>query len=287
VQHTDYPALYLSSDALSLSSQKLFFAALFGHLFLLTVAAIISVINSSCAEMAILQSVVLLGALGSSIFLFVKKPERLWYSGRAVAESIKTVTWRFVTRAEPFNVAEGPARTHFRETLKLIVNQNHEVAKSVNKNLDGALVSQVMLDLHRADLKTRRSAYLSFRIGEQHQWYARKAEFNRKRASGFFIALILVNIAGVIFAVAKIKYTNAPYWPTDAFLTIAAGILTWTQAKKFSEQAASYALTASEITLIKDQFESAETEDEFSKFVGDAENAFSREHTQWAARKDT
>jgi hypothetical protein len=27
-------------------------------------------------------------------------------------------------------------------------------------------------------------------------------------------------------------------------------------------------------------------EDEFSVFVGDAENAFSREHTQWVARKD-
>lgn len=29
-----------------------------------------------------------------------------------------------------------------------------------------------------------------------------------------------------------------------------------------------------------------ETDEKFSVFVGDAENAFSREHTQWVARKD-
>jgi len=28
------------------------------------------------------------------------------------------------------------------------------------------------------------------------------------------------------------------------------------------------------------------TDQELSKFIGDAENAFSREHTQWIVRKD-
>ena len=50
--------------------------------------------------------------------------------------------------------------------------------------------------------------------------------------------------------------------------------------------AASYALAAHEIGLIKEQSLLPDTPEKFSLFVGDAENAFSREHTQWVARKD-
>ena len=59
------------------------------------------------------------------------------------------------------------------------------------------------------------------------------------------------------------------------------------QAKRFSELAASYALAAHEISLIADQALTPATAYDFSVFVGDAENAFSREHTQWVARKDS
>ena len=63
MNNTDYTALYQSADALSLSSQKVFFRMLFGHLFFLVAAAVISVINSTSPEVAIVQALVLLGAL--------------------------------------------------------------------------------------------------------------------------------------------------------------------------------------------------------------------------------
>jgi len=47
----------------------------------------------------------------------------------------------------------------------------------------------------------------------------------------------------------------------------------------------SYALASYEINLILNQINSVNTESEFSKYVDDSENAFSREHTQWIARK--
>ena len=58
------------------------------------------------------------------------------------------------------------------------------------------------------------------------------------------------------------------------------------QAKRFTELSASYALTAHEITLIREQADELKKDEHLSTFVGDAENAFSREHTQWEARKD-
>lgn len=59
------------------------------------------------------------------------------------------------------------------------------------------------------------------------------------------------------------------------------------QAKRFTELSTSYALTANEIALIREDAYGLEEDVELSKFVGDAENAFSREHTQWEARKDS
>lgn len=47
-------------------------------------------------------------------------------------------------------------------------------------------------------------------------------------------------------------------------------ILTCTQAKRFSELAASYALAAHEISTIKSQSKNILTENDFSSFVSDA-----------------
>jgi hypothetical protein len=57
------------------------------------------------------------------------------------------------------------------------------------------------------------------------------------------------------------------------------------QIKKFSELSSAYSLTAHEIGIIEDRIDEADTEDEFSDFVNEAELAFSREHTQWLARQ--
>lgn len=114
----------------------------------------------------------------------------------------------------------------------------------------------------------------------------KKAAFNRRMSRYFFWALIGVNSIAVLCAVLRMVYVDQPFWPTDILVAIAASVLSWMQAKRFSELAASYALAAHEIGLIKEQSLLPDTPEKFSLFVGDAENVFSREHTQWVARKD-
>ncbi|NKC17160.1 MAG: SLATT domain-containing protein [Gammaproteobacteria bacterium] len=60
---------------------------------------------------------------------------------------------------------------------------------------------------------------------------------------------------------------------------------TWLQAKKHNELNSSYSLAIHEIGIIKGKAEFVETEEQFSDFVMSSENAFSKEHTQWVARK--
>jgi hypothetical protein len=135
-------------------------------------------------------------------------------------------------------------------------------------------------------LEDRRATYAACRIKDQLTWYAKKAAFNRKMSNGFFWALIVTNGIAVLCAILRVTFVTVPFWPTDIFVATAASLLSWMQAKRFSELASSYALAAHEIGLIREQSLQPSTDEQLSLFVGDAENAFSREHTQWVARKD-
>jgi hypothetical protein len=286
MQSKDYPSIYCSADELSLSSQKRFFLALKAHLVLLVFAAILSLINVSGSLVATLQLVTLLSVLFCSIYLFCMRPDRIWYAGRAVAESIKTITWRYISRAEPFQGDDANARTHFSKSLKAIIDQNAKIFSAVTTRLDAPQITPVMEEMRNQPLKTRWNIYMQNRVGEQLAWYAKKALLNKKMSNHFFGILILVNAIAVCCAILRIIFAEQPFWPTDIFVATAASLLGWMQAKRFSELSASYALTAHEINLIKEQSAPPNTEQDFSLFVGDTENAFSREHTQWAARRD-
>lgn len=286
MQEQDFPALYRSANDISIKSQKNFFLALKCHLVFLVIAAILSVVSIPHWVVAVLQVISLLGALACSIYLFGKRPDRDWYAGRAVAESIKTITWRYVCCAEPFQDGDAVARSHFQQKLQAIVNQNRELAKTLTKHLDEPQISNRMTALRTKSLEQRKTYYANLRIKDQLTWYAKKSVFNRRCSAGFFWALIIVNTIAVIVAVFRVKFIAVPFWPTDIFVASAACLLSWMQAKRFSELAASYALTAHEIGLIREQSMESTTNEEFSMFVGDSENAFSREHTQWIARRD-
>ncbi len=286
IQEQDFPALYRSADDLSLKSQRHFFRALRAHLVTLVVAAIFSIISIPHWSVAAAQLLALLCALGCSIYLFAMRPDRIWYAGRAVAESIKTITWRYVCQAEPFQGDNITARNDFQQTLKQIVEQNREVCQLLTENLDGQQFTPKMEQMRAQPLEERRATYADCRIKDQLTWYAKKAAFNRRMSQYFFWILIGVNIIAVICAALRMIYIELAFWPTDVFVAIAASILSWMQAKRFSELAASYTLASHEIGLIKEQSLLPDTHEKFSLFVGDAENAFSREHTQWVARKD-
>lgn len=282
----EFPSLYRSADELSLASQRHFFLALKLHLITLVIAAGLSIVSIPHWSVAVFQLIVLLTALSCSIYMFAMRPDRLWYAGRAVAESIKTISWRYVCRAEPYQGDDTSARNDFRKTLKAIVDQNKEVCQALTKYLDGVQITPTMDEVRGKSLEERQNIYALSRVADQLTWYAKKASFNRCMSKTFFWILIFVNAVAVGCAIFRIVYPGQSFWPTDVFVAAAASLLSWMQAKRFSEQAASYALAANEIGFIKEQASLTRGEKEFSDFVGDAENAFSREHTQWIARKD-
>ncbi|MDO8777690.1 MAG: DUF4231 domain-containing protein [Burkholderiaceae bacterium] len=286
MQEDDFPALYKSANALSGRAQATFFGVLGSHLVLLVVAAILSVINLPVWQAAYLQALVMIAALGCTIFLFTIRPDKSWYAARALAESIKTMTWRYTCRAEPFHIGDDGARALFAQKLKSALKQNIDLAGKLTEHLEADQITAAMEIGRSGDLEARKLSYRDNRIVDQLKWYSGKSKTNGIVAFWCFCALIALNFTAIVFALGKIQWPTVSIWPTDIFIAAGACLLTWMQAKRFSELSASYALAANEISLIRLESLRPQTDEMFSEFVGDAENAFSREHTQWVARKD-
>lgn len=282
----DFPPLYEAADDASKRAQKNFLWALGGNLTLLVVAAAMSVANVQTSSFALLQMGPLVGTLMLTLYLAVMRPQRIWYGTRALAESVKTVSWRYVMRAEPFTRGEASDRDHFKDSLTAIFTTNTNISAHAVTMTSSSQITQEMTRVRNLPLQQRIDLYETERVADQQGWYSRKARLNQRSSTLWFSGLILMNLLALGFAAAKVAHPTVTYWPTDILVAAVASVMAWIQTKRFQELAASYTLTAHEIGLLRIALPNPPTTDKFSKYVGDAENAFSREHTQWQARRD-
>jgi hypothetical protein len=283
----DLPGLYQSADGASLRAQSWYFGSLAVYLVLLVCAALVSFLWPTSTQGALASAVLFLVTLGILIGLKVKKPDDIWYNGRAVAESVKTRSWRWMMQAEPYQDIENHEITSklFINDLRSILSQNRSLSHELTSSA-GVLdpISQKMKAIRSLSLEERLNLYQEQRIKNQADWYAKKSIFNKKRAFQWFCASIALHAIAILMLLYRIREPSASV-PVEVIATAAGAVLTWLQAKKHSELNSSYGLTAHEIVLIKGEALSVKTEKELSEFVLNSESAFSREHTQWTARK--
>lgn len=285
----DYPALYQASDSASIKIQASFLNCIRGYICLLILGSILGVYGIESKMMAWIAAIFFLGATFISILMATKKFESLWYRSRAVAESVKTSTWRFMMRVEPYedSLSEKTTKAEFSNMLQNILNEHKDVVQEWGgKVSEHEQISKHMLRVRSLPLEERLEIYSEERIDEQRGWYARKSEYNKRHGSIWFIIMICLQGCAMAFVLLRIGYPEWKYWPAEMFVVAAMGVLTWIQVKRYRELSAAYSLAAHEIGVIRGQMEEVDSEASFSQFVGNAENAFSREHTQWVARKD-
>jgi len=228
----------------------------------------------------------LLLTLASSVYIAVNRPVRHWYAARALAESVKTIAWRYACKVDPFGATEASARSLFIERICSLIAQNASVSGRSPADATLSQVSAEMTALRTRSAPERLEFYISNRVSEQLHWYTTKAQANERMAKILFTLILFANTTAVVFAVVRVHYFSTQIWPTDVLVTISACILTWYQAKKSGELSASYGLAAHEITALRDAAPAHPTDEELSQYIEGAESAFSREHTQWIARQD-
>ncbi|WP_185959194.1 DUF4231 domain-containing protein [Stenotrophomonas maltophilia] len=286
MRDAEFPSIYRAADSASAESQRHFFLALGLNYIFLILAATLSVANIKSQVFAVVQVIPLLATLAITIYLGSRQPQRNWYGARALAESVKTVSWRFMMQAAPFDGDLVRAERKFKEHLSGIISSNKKISEMSLDCFGGALLTDKMREVRCLNLGERLSFYLRARVDDQHSWYVSKAGVNRKLSRRWFFVLVTVNCLALLFALGKVLSPQGDYWPADVLVAVAGAVMAWMQSKRFQELSAAYTLTAHEIGLLRIGIEGIDSERDFSRFVGDAENAFSREHTQWQARLD-
>lgn len=191
-------------------------------------------------------------------------------------------------RAEPFGDAPNVhvPRAEFRAFLRSILDASRHIGDHLPS--DGAASDQItpsMESLRALDLDERKAFYDANRIREQRGWYAKKAGINKRASKRWVCYGVVAYLTAIVLTLLRIANPSWDFWPIDPIIVIASSMLGWTQIKKFNELSASYTLTAHEIGIIQGKIEEVKDEKQFSSFVNEAEQAFSREHTQWVARQ--
>jgi hypothetical protein len=288
MQESSYPALFRCADATSNGRQFLYFFLIKSEYTLLLAAAVFSMNIFSGPTFYTIYALLFVVSIVVLLTRALKKPEQDWYRCRALAESVKTLTWRYVMRAAPFEDAPQVQvpRAEFRNHLHQLFAENRLTAEMIapDWSADDQITSE-MDNIRGLSLTDRKAYYTHQRVLEQRRWYARKATFNRKAASKWVKVGVVSYIIAGILALSRIRFPEWQLWPIEPIIVFASSVTGWMQIKKFNELSTAYAVTAHEIGMVKPSIDAADSEAKFSEAVNDAELAFSREHTLWVARQ--
>lgn len=211
-----------------------------------------------------------------------RAPEEKWYRGRAAAESAKTLAIRYAVGGDPFPSNDATADDRLLGRLEQVIDVLSAVDVPAH-GTDRPQLSPKMQEIRSADLDVRREVYRQDRLQDQVDWYADRANDHSRSARRWVQVAIAANVVGVVAGLAR--FVNA----FDADLlgvaaAVAAAASAWTQMLQHRSLATSYSIAALELRLVLDR-EPGVDEQGWPLFVSDAEDAISREHTMWLARR--
>ncbi len=288
IEESNFPALYRAADQNSLDGERRFLTATRLRLAMLVAAAVFGLFTwrTGGGDIAGIGAATAFGiALLSEVYLLKARPDRLWYDGRAAAESAKTLTWRYLVGGSPFGKTEGSDR----EAEQLLLDRFNQIARElkgvylvpVSEGADQ--VSPALRRIRSLPLDERLEQYRTGRIHDQRDWYARKARWNERRATRWSLALTTLEALGLVGAVLKATGLLEVDLLGLAGALVATGVA-WIQTKQHQTLASAYAVASQELSVISSQIEwTSSNEDEWAHFVDQAEEAISREHTLWRA----
>ncbi len=289
----DLPAIYQAADQNSLEAQTAFLRWSKVSLIMLVLAAVAgafigeeTLTLGKADLMAIGAAVAFIIAMLARIQLLSTRPEKTWYGGRAAAESAKTLAWRYAVGGAPFQIDQQPSDqvdAAFCERLEDILTDLDRTTLAPPSG-EVRQITHKMRDLRARSLEERKEAYRAGRIEDQMRWYSRKAKWNKRRAKIWNFILMSIEFLGLLGAIVTVANLIEIDFLGLAGAVVAAGA-SWLQTKQHTNLAEAYSVAAHELSAISERIPAQRTEDNWARFVSEAEDAISREHTLWRASK--
>ena len=307
----DMPPLFHHADQRAIKAQNRFFSWLSWELVLLGLGVLVGTLSGvksigpvplvlpsftvaglpvkDLSDFEVAEAALLAVALIMRVIRVTTQPEKLWYEARAVAESVKSIAWRYAVGGEPFQ----KARTD--EALSVIVSDRFNgIRIDLSKYKAPEAIAQqhqvtsAMRAVRALPLDDRKRIYRTDRVVDQQGWYTRKSAFNKGRARLAHGVLILVEVLAVCAPLLPIALTALHVYPLNLqslLANVAGGGVAWMQSKRYEDLTASYSVTARELKQVALDIDKIEAESDWARFVENAEGAMSREHQLWRATR--
>lgn len=282
------PGLFITADETSIRGQRRHLRAIRAQLILLATAAALGALSwrvdpngVDWAAFAAGTAFLLAGFV--RIHHFTTQPDKAWFDGRAVAESVKTLAWRYAVAGAPFPLSLDPSeadREYVHRAASLLDQLNSSTVLVIGDRRDE--ITAWMRELRSQPLAERKVAYDRDRLQDQLRWYSQKAGANLR--SGTRLNALTLALEGAGAVGAFLTATGTVHIDLLGFAGAAVAALTaWGQAKQHSALASSYSVAAHELSGIRALADEPRPEEQWAAFVAEAEEAISREHTLWRA----
>ena len=233
--------------------------------------------------LAAVAGTLFLVSLAALTFRGLTRPEEQWYLGRAGAESVRTMAWRFAVGGDPFPCGLSPAKASdaFLFRLSEILAQLSELTLPKTP-ADDREITDAMRQVREAPFQVRREVYLQDRVSNQVSWYTDRASRHRLAARIWFVVSVAASAGGVLVAALRM-FGVIDMDLLGVAAAVATAAIAWNQLNQNRNLVSAYRLTARELSIIRDRVPHVDEAD-WPSFVSDAEDAVSREHTMWLAR---
>jgi len=216
-----------------------------------------------------------------------RRYDKIWFDGRAVAESVKTVAWRYMMRGEPFGLEASQVDNAFIAEMAEIRNARPSIQAYLGGQAEKSKpISNYMREVREAEFRRRKQEYLDGRIRDQKIWYGAKCKWNQRRSALWYAAVLILQVVALILAIITAAYGPFPLNLAGLLMTAAASFTAWSQAKRHEDLTNSYSVASQELLDIETLAENINDDDAFKSVVDQAEEAISREHTMWCAKRN-
>ena len=255
----DFPNYYQAADNISIKSQKAYLNIIRVDLISMIIAALLAIYSFQDVNQKFwiycFTGFFLLVGLILTIVLKSKKYEDVWYQGRALAESSKTLTWRFITCAEYFeqSLDLNSVKERFIERIREVANEFKDLSATMDsKILNQEIITSKMLEVRNLSMNERKEYYIKNRIEDQQNWYSKKAEWNKRRYNFWFWIILASQFFAIVSVVILMNNPDSNWNIVGLLTTIASCAISWLQIKQHQEQKQAYTTASEELNFIKE-----------------------------------
>jgi hypothetical protein len=208
-----------------------------------------------------------------------------WYIGRALAETVKGLAWRYMMCAPPYEATDAERR--FTVDLAQLLRRAPAFRQATDRLPSRAQqISALMRDVRRLPVSERHAFYVSERLLDQADWYrARSAAANRAGTRWFWLSVFLQVAAAALALVALAGGGDSLLRVIAVLASIALAVTAWSQLNRFDELARSYGTAFQELSLIAAAAGDDHDPASLDELVRGGEDAIGREHRLWVAKR--